>query len=184
MEGYDFNKTARWTFYTAGAIFILLGVLSLLHPFLALVSVAVFMGIGLIITGINNLVPFFTMKGNPLRPKWLLPMGILDILFGFLFISRIGLAIFTLSTLLGLWVLLVGCLRLYIAYEIKSAGVTKWWWMLVSAVLMLLAAAVLLSHPVAAVLGVAMLTGLSLIGVGALSIAEGRILYPARSRRN
>ncbi|MDR3255424.1 MAG: DUF308 domain-containing protein [Synergistaceae bacterium] len=175
---YNFNKTARWTFYTAGVIFVALGLLSAMRPVVALISTAISMGVGFILAGINNLVPYFTMRGNPLRPNWLLPLGLLDVLFGVFFLSHIGFAIFTITTLLGVWVLLSGCLRLYISIQIKAAGIAKWWLMLASAAVMLLLSAALLSHPQVEGIILALLTGLSLIGLGIMMIAEGRIIYP------
>ncbi len=73
MASSAHNKTARWTCYTAGGIFILLGIFSILHPFWALASTAILMGTGFLLSGINNLVPYFSMKNGAERPKWLLP---------------------------------------------------------------------------------------------------------------
>ena len=183
MAGEGVTKTARWTFYTAGGLMIFMGVFSLLHPMVALVSTAVLLGVGFIIAGLNSLVPYFTIKDPAIRPKWLLPLGIVDLAFGLIFISHIGLAVFTVTTLLGVWVGLAGALRLYIAFQLKSAGVAKWWIMLASGALMLIAAFLLLTNPIVAAIGVAMITGASLIGAGCLMIAEGRILYPPQARQ-
>lgn len=183
MAGEGVTKTARWTFYTAGGLMIVMGAFSLLHPVMALVSTAVLLGIGFIVAGLNNLVPYFTIKDPAIRPRWLLPLGIVDIVFGLVFISHVGLAIFTVTALLGVWVAIVGFMRLYIAFQLKAGGISKWWIMLVSGVLMLIAAFLLLSHPVVAVIGVAMITGASLIGVGCLMIAEGRVIYPPQPKQ-
>ena len=182
MTSSAYNKTARWTCYTAGCIFILLGFFSVLHPFWALASTAILMGIGFLLSGINNLVPYFSMKDIPERPKWLLPMAIIDIAFGLFFLSHIGLAIFTLSTLLGAWVILGGCVRAYTAFQLKSVGAERWWLMLVSAILMIAVGAVLLANPFAAAVWVAVLVGSTLVGAGLLSIAEGRTFYPPEKK--
>jgi uncharacterized membrane protein HdeD (DUF308 family) len=175
---YNFNKTARWTFYTAGVIFVILGLLSISLPMFVLVSTAVFMGVGFLMAGLNNLVPYFTMRGNPLRPAWFLPLGVLDVVFGVFFLSHIGLAIFTVTTMLGVWVLLAGCLRVYISLQIRRAGVGKWWLMMASAGLMLILSGFLLANPHVEGVILAIVSGLSLIGIGAMMITEGRMLYP------
>lgn len=182
MEKDGLDKTARWTFYTAGSIVIAMGILALLHPLVVVFSMAVFLGVGFILAGVNNLVPYFTIKDKALKPKWLLILGIIDIVFGILFISHIGLAVLTVTKLLGIWVALVGGMRIYIAFQVRSIGVGKWWIMLVSGAIMLAASVILLTNPVAAAVGVAMLTGFSLIGTGCLMIAEGRIMYPSKPK--
>ncbi|MDR1019744.1 MAG: DUF308 domain-containing protein [Synergistaceae bacterium] len=177
---YDFNKTARWTFYTAGAILVFVGMLSLLNPIVTLASIGVSIGLGLLLAGANYLVPYFSMRQNPLRPKWFLPLGVADLAFGVLFITHIALAVITLSTLLGAWMLLSGALKLYSSFLIRSAGVPKWWMMAASAVLMLILSFVLLSNPALEGLFLAVLTGVSLVSAGVLFIAEGRLIYPAK----
>jgi uncharacterized membrane protein HdeD (DUF308 family) len=177
---YDFNKTARWTFCTAGAILVFIGILAILNPLITIVSTAVSMGIGFLLAGANYLVPYFSMRNNPLRPKWLLPLGVIDIVFGVLFITNIVLAMLALSTMLGAWMLLAGCLKLYASFAVKAAGARKWWMMTISAVLMLALSCLLLSNPAVEGLFLALLAGSSLTASGILLIAEGRVIYPGR----
>jgi uncharacterized membrane protein HdeD (DUF308 family) len=177
---YDFNKTARWTFYTAGAILVFIGALSVLNPLITLVSTAVSMGVGFLLAGANYLVPYFSMKKNPDRPKWFLPLGVADMVFGALFITNIGLAILTLSTLLGAWMLISGALRLYASLLIRSAGAPKWWMMTASAILMLILSFLLLSNPAAEGIFLSAFVGFSLVAAGVLFITEGRLIYPAK----
>ncbi|MDR1516124.1 MAG: DUF308 domain-containing protein [Synergistaceae bacterium] len=177
---YSFNKTARWTFYTAGAILVFIGTLSILNPLITLISTAVSMGVGFLLAGANYLVPYFSMKKHPQRPKWFLLLGVADMLFGVLFITKIGLAILALSTLLGAWMLLTGALRLYASLLIRSTGAPKWWIMTVSAVLTLILSFLLLSNPTVEGLFLSTLVGVSLVAAGALFIAEGRMIYPAK----
>ncbi len=178
MDAHNFNKTARWTFYTSGAILILLGLVAFLNPMLSAVTLGVCMGIGFLLAGFNNLVPYFSMRDNPLRPKWLLPLAILDIALGALFLTRIGLALFTLSTLLGCWVFFVGAMRLWMSFQIKAMGNAKWWLMTASGALLLLCALVLLFNPFAAMFAVTLIVGFVLIVAGLLIIAEGKLIYP------
>lgn len=183
MASYDYNKTARWTFYTTGVILIAVGIISLMNPSATIFSAAIFMGIGLILTGINELVPYFSMRNNPERPGWLLLLGILDILVGVLLVTRIGLAVFTLLTLVAVWVMFSGLLRIYVSFTLKSAGIEKWWLMLVSGILMAIAAVVLFMNPFVAAYTVVFMIGVTLIGMGVLIIAEGRTIYPALPAR-
>ena len=173
----DSMKSMRWTLYTTGGILILLGVLSFFYPAASLLSLALFLGIGFIVAGINHLVPYFSMKGDPLRPGWLLPQGILDLLTGVLMLTRLGLTAFMIPVLLGIWMFFMGGLRIVAAFRIRRARIRRWWMMLVSGVLTLLCAFLVASSPI---LGAAMVTALiggAFIFAGALTIAEGRFVF-------
>lgn len=181
---YDINRTGRWTLYAAGAILIFMGALAILEPLYAVVSASVFMGFGFLLSGVNNLIPYFTTKNDPLRPKWLLPLGIIDIVLGVFFLSHIWAAMFAITTLVGVWLLLTGCMRIYAASAVRGAGAQKWWLVLLNGVILILASAVLLSNPVSATVGMAWLAGIALVGTGVLMIAEGRVVYPADASRS
>lgn|GEM_PF-1795264 len=178
MDMRHFNKTARWTFYTSGVILIILGLLLLFNPMFSAVVLGVCVGIGFLIAGLNNLIPYFSMRGNPLRPRWLLPLGVLDVAVGFLFLTRIGLALFTVSVLLALWLLPVGLLRLWMAMEVRAAGNSHWWVTAASGVLLLLCAFVLFTNPFAAAFAVSFVAGVTLAVAGCVIIAEGKLVYP------
>lgn len=183
MDEHHFNKTARWTFYTTGGILIILGIILLLNPLFSAAALGICAGIGFLIAGLNNLVPYFSMRDNPLRAKWLLPLGVIDLVIGALFITRIGLAAFTISTLLALWIFSVGVIRLWMSFQIKAAGNGKWWMTMASGALLLLCALTLFSNPFAAAFAVTFVAGIVLIMVGCVVIAEGRLVYPHVSRK-
>lgn len=183
MDEHHLNKTARWTFYTTGGILILLGIILLLNPMFSAGALGFFAGIGFLIAGLNNLVPYFSMRDNPERPKWFLPLGVIDLVVGMLFITRIGLAVFTISTLLALWIFLGGIMRFWISFQRKAAGDGKWWMSAASGVLLVLCALVLFSNPFAAVFAVTFISGAVLIAIGAIIIAEGRMSYPHVPKR-
>lgn len=178
MDEHHFNKTARWTFYTTGGILIILGILLLFNPLFSAAALGLCAGIGFLTAGLNNLVPYFSMKGNPLRPKWLLPLGVIDLVMGILFITRIGLAAFTVSTLLALWIFAVGVMRIWMSLQIRAAGNKKWWIPAGGGALFLLCALTLFSNPFAAVFAVTFVSGTALIAVGCVIIAEGKLVYP------
>ena len=71
----DSLKSMRWTLITSGVILIVLGIVSFFFPLASLMTLAFFIGIGFVVAGINHLVPYFSMRGSPLRPGWLLWQG-------------------------------------------------------------------------------------------------------------
>ena len=57
-------KTLRWTLYLTGVILIFLGLWSLFYPLEALLSLAIYLGIGLCLSGVNYLLPCFSLRGQ------------------------------------------------------------------------------------------------------------------------
>ena len=177
----DSLKTMRWTLITTGVIFIILGVLSLFYPLSSLLSLAFFIGIGFIIAGINHLVPYFTLRGDPLRPGWLLPQGIIDILLGVVMLMNIGVTALMIPIMLGVWMLIAGIFRCAASFRLKRIGIPRWWVMLISGLLTLLCgAAVFFSPLVAGGLLVVSLMAATFIGIGCLAVAEASLIYPTR----
>ncbi|MDR1965682.1 MAG: DUF308 domain-containing protein [Synergistaceae bacterium] len=167
------KKTVRWTLYTTGGIVALAGLFVAVSPMLALMSLSSLMGIGLLVSGVNHLVPYFSMRNSEFRPKWLLVSGVLDVIFGAVFISRLGLAILAFSTLAGLWAIFAACARAYMSYVNRAAGLEKWRASAASCALMALIALFLLAFPTMAVT----FAGAATSAAGVLIIAEGRIIY-------
>ncbi|GHV28095.1 hypothetical protein FACS1894167_04270 [Synergistales bacterium] len=175
-ERYDLDKTVRWTLCTSGAIFGLMGVLELLRPIVVIVSVPALMGVGLLLSGANYMVPYISMKNNRLRPKWLLPAGAVDIAFGLIYISRIGLWIFSVPALLGMWLLAAGCVHGYKAVIMMTVSRNRYA-APAAAALILIAALASLSSGARSAAAVALVSGLSLLCAGAAFIAEGKFAH-------
>lgn len=173
----DYLKSMRWTLYTTGGIFILLGIVSFFHPLASLMSLAFFAGIGFLVAGINHLVPYFTMRGSALRPGWLLPQGILDVLLGLVMLTKIGLTTLMIPILLGLWVLFTAVLRLVVSFRLRAAGLKRWWMMLISSVVLFLSSLVMLSSPIVGAFIITWLIGGMFVCAGFAIIAEGKLIY-------
>ncbi|MDR3229832.1 MAG: DUF308 domain-containing protein [Synergistaceae bacterium] len=175
----DYLRTMRWTLYTTGTILIALGVVSFLHPLASLMSLAFFIGIGFVITGVNHLIPWFSMRESSIRPFWLLPQGIADLLLGGVMLARIGVTTLMIPVMLGFWVMLMAGLRFFTAFQIRRAGMKNWWMSLFSAAALLVCALVVIASPVIGALIITGLIGFAFICAGLLAIVEGRLIYPA-----
>jgi uncharacterized membrane protein HdeD (DUF308 family) len=122
-----FKKTVRWTLFTAGAIIVLMGVLGVLSPALPSISPSFVMGLGLIVSVANYFVPYIALRAAPLRPRWFFVLAAVDSVFGVLFLTRLGLLLFKFPTLLGIWMVFLGCARLYMTYLNYKAKIPCWW---------------------------------------------------------
>lgn len=175
----DHMKSVRWTLFTTGGILILLGLISFFHPAASLMSLAFFIGIGFVVSGINNLVPYFTLRGTPFRPPWLLPQGILDLLLGVIMLAKIGVTTLMIPIMLGFWVMFMAVLRMIDSFRLRRAGFRKWWLIFVGGIALLLCSLMVLSSPALGALFVTWLIGAMFICAGVMAIAEGKLIYPS-----
>ena len=74
-------KTLRWLMPLAGFLAMGLGVSIFFRPLTALTTIAIFFGIGILVSGISEIASFCSAgKGN--RSGWMLTTGILSVIFG------------------------------------------------------------------------------------------------------
>jgi len=141
-----FIKTVRWTLFTDGVIIILIGALGALNPILKSPSPPTAVGVGLFVSGLNYLVPYISLKNSPIRPKWFILIGVLNAVFGVLFLTRAGLILFRLPVLAGIWMIFAACARAFMAFENYRSGVGKWWITVTVGAYMLFAAAAMMTN--------------------------------------
>ena len=174
----DSLKSMRWTLFTTGGVLIALGVLSLLYSITSLLSLALFVGIGLVLVGVNHLVPYFSMKGDALRPVWFLPQGFVDVLLGFVLVARIGLTGLMIPILLGLWMAFMGMSRFIGFFFLARTEVSRRWVMLLGGLLTLACGLLVLCSPVLA--GgrfVSALITAAFFATGLQTVFEGQLVY-------
>lgn len=105
-----------WLLLLNGILFLILGVASLAHPITALVSVALYIGIVALFSGVSLLVLAFSnmrMDGW----GWRLFEGVVDIVFGLLMLTNPLISASMIPVLIGIWVFVRGLM--YIADSIN-----------------------------------------------------------------
>ncbi|NLL36995.1 MAG: hypothetical protein GX256_05680 [Fretibacterium sp.] len=177
MNFLDVFKTMRWSLYFTGGVSVVLGLWALTYPVEALMSLAFFLGVGFILSGLNLLVPCFSLRGCPEYPRWLPFWSVADLLLGFLMLTRLGLTAFMIPVFLAVWLFFIGLVRIWGAFSVRRMGARGWWRMLLNGVLMLLAAAIMLSSPFLGVVSVGTVLGGLLVFKGLLVLSEGWFIF-------
>lgn len=172
MKG--FKRTVRWTLFTAGAIIVLAGVLGALSPVFKTISPPFVMGWGLIVSAANYFVPYIALRAAPLRPKWFLVLAAVDAVFGVLFLTGIGFFLFKFPTLVGLWMVFLGCARVYMTYFNYKANIPCWWITLTVSGYAAIAAAAVMANSSDSL---SLLSWNALVMTGFFIVNEGRKLF-------
>ena len=158
--------------FITGAIFIALGVLTLKYPLSAIMTVGTFIGIGLVVSGINYLSGFWFF-----RFKRFILLGVLDIIAGSLMIARPGITSFVLPFVIGLWLFMEGISRMGVSLWLGGGKVQGWWLMLLNGIILVALSALMCASPLVGTLSIMLVLACALIASGVLAVLEGIIMF-------
>jgi uncharacterized membrane protein HdeD (DUF308 family) len=109
----------RSTNVIAGLVGIAAGIAVLVWPDRGLYTLAVFIGIWIVVSGVLHVVGAFV---NRYAPHWwlVLAIGLIEIPIGIWALRRPGLTLAVLITLVGAWAIVVGAWQCLIAFEVRN----------------------------------------------------------------
>ena len=160
----------------AGIIIAVLGIYVWFNPAAALLGLALYLGIIFIVVGAGYFMLSFSNRSG-----WYLTVGILDMLFGVIFVGNLGLTAVTLSIMLALWFLAVGVIQLVASFNLRRDGYS-WGWSLLAGILGVLFAFLILAYPAIGAVTITALVGAYFFMYGIIEIGEyvaNRRLMPA-----
>lgn len=167
----------RWGWILAdGIVGVIVGLVALVFPYATVVVLALFLGIGLVISGIIETTTALRVQHGVPGRWWVVVFGVITALAGIFVIFHPGAGIVILVVGLLLWFLFAGINDLFVAARTSEHR----GWNIAMGVLALLAAVILLFNVSAAVGTIALLAGLGFLLRGASEI--GLALSLRRSR--
>jgi uncharacterized membrane protein HdeD (DUF308 family) len=122
----NFLNKLWWVTLLKGIVLVLLAFFVFRHPVNALIGVAIYIGIGLLITGILQTGVSFGLKNTSPNWGWLLAGGLIDIIFGFVLLSNPALTASTLPFVVGFWIIVSGIMSFADAFQNKKEGLPLW----------------------------------------------------------
>ena len=155
----------------------MLGFWAMTYPVEALMSLAFVLGLGFILAGINHLVPCFSLRGDPLYPRWMLFQGALDLLIGVVMLTRLGLTAFMIPVAAACWFCFTGFIRVFTSFRLRALGFRRWWRMLLNGLILVLCASLMLASPLLGGVSVAMLMGSIFVVSGFLILTEAHGIF-------
>ena len=161
-------KSLRVNLWITGGILIAVGALMLRYPIEAILSAGMILGVGLIVSGLNELSAwhFFGVRRFIVE-------GIIDIIAGLALVIQPGISAFLIPFVIGLWLLTGGISRTCAAFWLGGAGVLGWWMVLVNGLAMIAFAVMMCIAPLSSTFSVMMILAGVLIASGVLAVVEG-----------
>ncbi len=133
-------KAVKWLLLIAGIVLIVLGIVLLPRPLENYVSLAAFISISIIFSGLSDIINYFS-EDKVFRSGWLLASGAISLFFGISLVTRPE----TFTTLLAAipfifagWVIASGIVRAVGSIELKHLGVQGWPWVMALSILNIL----------------------------------------------
>ena len=160
-----------WVLVLQGILGIVFGILAILFPGIALVTLAYVFAAWAIVTGVSHLIEGWRVAEHRGRSWPFAVMGGLGIVAGFLAALIPGITILGLVVLLGAWLVTQGAMEIYTAWRIRRE-ITGEWIIALIGILRVIAGVIVLAMPVVGALLTVTLMAVWAIfgGVAALSL--------------
>lgn len=163
------TKSSIWLTVT-GIIFILAGITVLAYPGLTLESLAVLLGISILITGILQTAAFI---GNTQEERgWVLFAGIADVIIGVFLLFNITPTALALPFVIGFWAMFTSLSKVAAAFSLKKRDFNNWGVLLAAGIIGFVIACLIIYYPVFGALFITAYVSVFLLFAGAMSISE------------
>jgi uncharacterized membrane protein HdeD (DUF308 family) len=151
-----------------GVFAVLFGILTLVWPGVTVLALAIVFGVYALFDGVGAIVQAFRPGDGAQRAAYAL-LGVLGVLAGVLALVWPGTTVLVLTTLVGAWAVVTGIAEIVAAVRLRKQ-ITGEAFLIVAGVLSVVAGVLVLVHPIAGVLGIAVLIGVYAVLYGVMLI--------------
>ena len=130
-----------------GFLFLASGMFCLIYPEITLTSIAIFLGLALVISGINDIISYVNIHRNMTDSGLILMEGIMTILFGLFCLFHHFITAFTIPIIFAIWVIFAGLSRIVSSLDYKQFGFSNWWILLILGILLVILGLICAIHP-------------------------------------
>lgn len=169
---FNREKLTKALWLVAGILLIFTGVLAMIYPVGMLTSITLIFGVSMLISGVFDLAVYFFYRKTAQGLGTLLTDAIITGVLGIFFLSNSWISVAVLPALFGMWMLVTGVCRMVYSADMKKAGFKSWFWFLLLGAGGVIAGFCCMFEPVAAVVAVGIIIGISLILQGAASLLK------------
>lgn len=155
-----------WLVLLKGVILILLAFLVFSNPMGTLLGLSLFLGIGILITGVIIVIIALAAKNEMENWGWKLAEGILDIVFGFMLMANPEITAVVIPFMIGFWAIFYGILITIGAFSLKKLD----WKLLIFGILTILLGNVIMFNPIFMGITLSIWIGITLLVAGIYNV--------------
>lgn len=156
-----------WLVLIKGLIMIGLAFIVFGNPEATLLGIALFIGIGLLLTGITIIIIALSVKKEMDNWGWKLAEGILDVLFGFILIANPEITAVVIPFLIGFWATFYGILLTVGAFSSVKLNRA----LLIAGILTIILGYIIMFNPIVLGLTISIWIGITLLVIGIANVA-------------
>lgn len=160
-------KSIKWLLLLSGILVVILGITMLFTPLENLVTLAMFVGISMLMSGVSEIVSFCN-EAKDHRSGWMLASGVLTAFFAVWALFGRGTEALAamLPYIFAVWVISSGLLRIAGAIAVKSEGSNLWSWILAFGIVGTALGFLLLFSPILSAVVISCSIGCMLVSYG------------------
>jgi len=162
-----------WINLLRGVILVLLAFFVFRHPVNAIIGVAVYIGISLLITGFIQTGVSFASKNVIPNWGWVLAGGLIDMLFGFVLLSNPALTAASLPFVVGFWIIVSGIMSLADAFQSRKEENAQWGLGMLGGIISILVGYFITNHTLVGMLTITTWMGIGFAIAGIVNIVIG-----------
>ncbi len=167
------NRTvSRVLWIVAGVLLVIAGIYCLCNPDVGLLTLSLYIGIAMLISGIVDIVIFAKCNGYMFGAGWFLADGILTVLLAIFLLFNQSFTMLSLPFIFGMWLLFSGINQFVNSFELQTLGVKGWGWLTALGVVLAIVGFFSLFDPVANLFALSILVGILLICEGIATIVR------------
>lgn len=156
----------------AGILFLLAGIYCLCNPDVGLLSLSLYLGIVMLISGIIDIVVFAVSSRYAAGAGWFLADGILTVLLSLFLLFNQTFIVLSLPFLFAMWLLFSGINQFVHSFDLRQLGVRGWGWLTALGVVLAVVGFFSLFNPVADLFALSVLVGVLLLCEGVAMLAR------------
>jgi len=162
-----------WLLLIKGVILIMLSIIILIDPDRTLVTISIFMGISLIITGIVLIFISSELKNKLDNWTMRLAEGLLDVVFGFFLLAHPDVSKAIVPLLIGFWVIFYGVIMLAGSFQFKERMRFSQKAMMLVAIITIIIGFIIAYNPTITIVSISILIGAPILVIGLANIFFG-----------
>jgi len=174
-------KTVWWLVLLRGIFMVIFGIIALVSPGIALLTLVWVFGIYAIIDGIAAIAMGIRTRGEP-HWVWTIVQGVVSVIAGLIALFWPGVTALALLFVVAFWAIVLGVGEIGGAFAARRSGSTAWGWTLAAGILNVVFGVLLLVWPGSGILTLVWLVGIFGVAGGiALTILAFRVRSVAKS---
>jgi uncharacterized membrane protein HdeD (DUF308 family) len=161
----DLAGAIWWMVLLRGVLIALFGIIALVSPGIALLTLVFLFGFYAILDGVVAVVMGVRARKTAARWVWPVVQGVLSVIAGLVALVWPGVTALALLFVIAFWAIVMGVAEIVEAFVARRAGAHAWGWTLVAGIVNVLFGLALLVWPATGILALIWLVGLfALIG--------------------